>query len=332
MKDKVKVAISIGDLNGIGIELALKKHKQINKLCSPIYCINKKMLKQTSELLDIKIPKDFIIKKVNGNFKINIGKTSKKSGQYSYDSFLQAINLAKQNKVQAIVTLPINKKSWNKANISYKGHTEVLRNYFKKNAIMMLGCEKMFVALFTEHIALKEVHKKIKTKKLIQFLLDFYSCVQEKNIAVLGLNPHAGDNGILGKEEQKIKKAIKYVNKYLNVQVDTKVNKTLDKKLNTKKEEIFFSKPLVPDTAFSKYNLLKYKYFIAMYHDQGLAPLKALYFDESINVSLNLPIIRTSVDHGTAFDIAYKNNRILNTQSYENAVKEAIKLSKKIKH
>ena len=332
MKDKIKIAISIGDLNGIGIELALKKHRQINKLCSPIYCINQKMLKQTSKLLDIKIPKDFITQEVNGSFKINTGKTSKKSGQYSYSSFLKAINLAKNNKVEAIVTLPINKKSWNKANISYKGHTEVLRDYFNKNAIMMLGCQKMFVALFTEHISLKEVHKKIKTKKLIQFLLDFYSCIKEKNIAVLGLNPHAGDDGVLGKEEQKIKKAIKYVNKYLNAQVNSIVIKQVNKKLNKKNKEIFFSKPLVPDTAFSKYNLQKYKYFIAMYHDQGLAPLKALYFDESINVSLNLPIIRTSVDHGTAFDIAYKNNRILNTQSYENAVKEAIKLSKKIKH
>ncbi len=324
MKDKVKIAISIGDLNGIGIEIALKKHKQIKKLCSPIYCINKKMLKQASKLLKIKIPRDFIIQEVNGNFQINKAKTSKKSGQYSYDSFLKAINLAKSNKVKAIVTLPINKESWSKANIFYKGHTEVLRDSFKKNAIMMLGCQKMFVALFTEHIALKEVHKKIKTKKLIQFLLNFYSCIKEKNVAVLGLNPHAGDNGILGKEEIKIKKAIKYVNKYLNSQV----NQTL----NIKKKEIFFSQPLVPDTAFSKYNLQKYKYFIAMYHDQGLAPLKALYFDESINVSLNLPIIRTSVDHGTAFDIAYKNNRVLNTKSYENAIKEAIDLSTKIKH
>ena len=88
----------------------------------------------------------------------------------------------------------------------------------------------------------------------------------------------------------------------------------------------FFKGPLVPDTAFSKASRKNFKYFVAMYHDQGLAPLKALYFDESINVSLNLPIIRTSVDHGTAFDIAYKNNRKLNSKSYINAIKEAIEL------
>ena len=302
---KPKIAISIGDLNGIGIEIALKCHEEISNICQPIYCINNKMLKKASNELKIEIPKSFEIFKTKGEFEIKPGTVSKKSGKYSYDSFLDAINLANKKEVEAICTLPINKEAWNKADIKYKGHTEVLRDYFGEDAVMMLGCSSMFVALFTEHIPLKKVAKKIVEENLTKFLIDFYNNVKSDNIAVLGLNPHASDNGVLGDEEIEIFKAIK------------KANKFLDKNI--------FKGPLVPDTAFSPNSRKNHKYFIAMYHDQGLAPLKALYFDESVNISLNLPIIRTSVDHGTAFNIAYKNEDI-NTQSYINAIKEAINL------
>ena len=308
MNNLPKIAISIGDLNGIGIEIALKCHDKISKICQPIYCINKKMLAQASNLLKTEIPENFELFETKGEFDIKAGTISKKSGKYSFNSFLDAINLASKKKVDAICTLPINKEAWNKADIRYKGHTEVLRDHFGKNAIMMLGCEEMFVALFTEHIALKKVAKKIQENDLTDFLLDFYKNVKSENIAVLGLNPHASDNGVLGDEEVEIFKAIK------------KANKHLDKNV--------FKGPLVPDTAFSPNSRKNFKYFVAMYHDQGLAPLKALYFDESINVSLNLPIIRTSVDHGTAFNIAYKNQNI-NTESYLNAIKEAVNLSMK---
>ncbi|MDD4330017.1 MAG: 4-hydroxythreonine-4-phosphate dehydrogenase [Aliarcobacter sp.] len=300
---KPKIAISIGDLNGIGVEIALKCHDKISKICQPIYCINDVMLKKASDKLKIEIPKDFELFETKGDFEIKEGTVSKKAGKYSYDSFMDAINLADKKKVNAICTLPINKESWNKADIKYKGHTEVLRDYFGKNAIMMLGCKKMFVGLFTEHIPLKKVAKKINEQVLTTFLIDFYKNVNNDNIAVLGLNPHASDNGVLGDEEVEIFKAIKKANKHL--------------------EKNIFKGPLVPDTAFSPVSRKNYKYFVAMYHDQGLAPLKALYFDQSINVSLNLPIIRTSVDHGTAFNIAYKNEKI-NTKSYVNAIKEAI--------
>lgn len=300
---KPKIAISIGDLNGIGVEIALRCHEKISKICHPIYCINSKMLEKTSDKLKIEIPKDFELFETKGDFEIKEGTVSKKAGKYSYDSFMDAINLADKKKVDAICTLPINKESWNKADIKYKGHTEVLRDYFGKNAIMMLGCKKMFVGLFTEHIPLKKVAKKINEEDLTKFLIDFYKNVKSDNIGVLGLNPHASDNGVLGDEEVEIFKAIKKANKHL--------------------EKNIFKGPLVPDTAFSPVSRKNYKYFVAMYHDQGLAPLKALYFEQSINVSLNLPIIRTSVDHGTAFNIAYKNEKI-NTKSYVNAIKEAI--------
>lgn len=306
---KIKVAISVGDLNGIGIELALIAHEKITKYCTPIYCINKTMLKKASKELNIDIPKNFKTFNIKGEFEIKPGQVTKKSGKYSFDSFYQAIDLARKDEVKAIVTLPINKEAWNKAEIKYKGHTEVLRDFFGENAIMMLGCKKMFVSLFTEHCALKKVPKKIEEKTLTKFLLDFYKSINSDNIAVLGLNPHASDNGVLGDEEIEIFKAIKNANEKLKKNI--------------------FKGPLVPDTAFSPMSRKNYKYFVAMYHDQGLAPLKALYFDQSINVSLNLPIIRTSVDHGTAFDIAYKKDTNLNTKSYINAVKEAVNLHKK---
>ncbi|MFA5462034.1 MAG: 4-hydroxythreonine-4-phosphate dehydrogenase [Sulfurimonas sp.] len=302
---KPRIAISVGDLNGVGIEIALKAHEEVSKLCSPIYCINFYMLNQASALLGYDIPSDFETSEVNGEFAIKKGCVDKDSGRYSYDSFMHAISLCEQNRADAVVTMPIHKEAWMLAGLKYKGHTDLLREHFKKDAIMMLGCEKMFVALFTEHIPLKEVASSIKYKRLKQFFLDFNNSVQNEKVAVLGLNPHAGDNGVLGHEELIITKAIKSANNKVGFEQ--------------------FIGPIVPDIAFTPHFRDKYRYFIAMYHDQGLAPLKALYFDESINVSLNLPIIRTSVDHGTAFDIAYKGKA--KTLSYINAIKSAISLN-----
>ncbi len=306
-----KIAVSIGDLNGIGIEIALRAHKKITKICKPLYLIDEDMLNQGAGILDLKVPNDFHTVKVGKNFTIRPGKVSKKSGLYSYLSFKKALYLAKSKKVDAIITLPINKEAWAKAGIKYKGHTEVLSDIFKKDAIMMIGCDKLFAALYTQHVPIKDVAKEIKTKKLYRFFLNLQNSLHAKKIAVLALNPHAGDNGVIGDEEKAIKEAIKKSNKHFN-------------------EEIFYG-PLVPDTAFSVKNIKKMKYFVAMYHDEGLIPVKMKYFDESINVSLNLPVIRTSVDHGTAFDIAYKKEFKPSSKSYINAIKKAIKLAS-IKH
>ena len=301
-----KIAISLGDLNGVGVALALKNHKKVIQYCEPVYCISKVLLEQAAKLLNLKVPKDMKTSGVYENFTIKPAKISKKSGAFSYESFLHAISLAKKNEVDGICTLPIHKKAWEKAGISYVGHTDMLRDIFKTDAIMMLGCEKMYVALFTEHIPLRKVPLQIKRKKLESFLLDFYNCeLKKKNekVAVLGLNPHAGDNGVLGDEEKIINKSIKIVNKKLGSTI--------------------YEGAMVPDTIFTPNGRKNYKYFIAMYHDQGLAPLKALYFDEGINVSLNLPIQRTSVDHGTAFDIAYTDTKI-SSKSYINAIKKLL--------
>jgi len=303
---KPTIAISIGDLNGVGIEIALKAHKEISKICTPLYCINTTLLEQASKLLNTQIPSDFTLHDVEGDFTIVPGKIDAQSGRYSYNSFMSAIKLCETDKAQAVVTMPIHKEAWMMAGLHYKGHTDLLRQYFDAEAIMMLGCPKMYVALVTEHIPLKDITQIINYKMLKSFLLDFSKSIPNEKVAVLAINPHAGDNGVLGDEDMDVTKAIKSVNNYFGY-------------------EQFFG-PVVPDVAFTPHFRKNFRYFVAMYHDQGLAPLKALYFDESVNISLNLPITRTSVDHGTAFDIAYTNKA--KTLSYINALKSALELIK----
>ena len=296
------IAISVGDLNGVGIEIALNSHTAVTKLCNPIYCINEAMLTQAAKKLDIQLPDDIQLAPVAGEFSIQEGSVTKESGKYSYDSFMKAIELCESKEADAVVTMPIHKEAWMKAGLEYKGHTDLLRKHFNKEAIMMLGCPSMFVALFTEHMPLKDVAAALTYKDLKRFLLDLHNSLPKEKVAVLGLNPHAGDNGVLGSEEEIITAVIEDVNKEIGFEQ--------------------FVGPVVPDVAFAPYFRKNYNYYVAMYHDQGLAPLKALYFDESVNISLNLPIIRTSVDHGTAFDIAYKHQA--NNLSYINAIKSAV--------
>lgn len=300
-----KVAVSIGDLNGIGIELALRNHEKIAQMIEPLYCIDPAMLEQAAEKLRLKIPKGFqTVQTIAPYFDITPGEVLKQSGTYSFASFLKAVELAKTHEVDAITTLPIHKKAWELAGVTYKGHTDALRDFFFSNAIMMLGCPQMYVALFTEHIPLKEVAGSINEENLTRFLIDFYHAEKpQQTVAVLGLNPHAGDDGVLGDEERIIEKAIENAHRELGLEI--------------------FTPPMVPDVAFTPRTRANFTHYIAMYHDQGLAPLKALYFDEGINISLNLPILRTSVDHGTAFDIAYRSVE-LNNQSYLNAIEYII--------
>ncbi len=303
-----KIAVSIGDINGIGLEIALRAHEEIASFCKPIYCINEVMLQWGAAMLGMEIPKKFKIKECGESFEIKPGVATKESGELSYESFVTAIALEKNKKADAIVTLPINKEAWSMAGIRYKGHTDALSDLLGCETIMMLGCEEMFVTLFTHHIPLKSVPSQITLKKLTKFLLKIAYFIDNKQIGVLGLNPHAGDGGVIGDEERIIFKAVK------------KANKTLNK-------ELFYG-PLVPDTAFTKESVKSFGHFVCMYHDQGLIPLKALYFNESINVTLNSAIIRTSPDHGTAYDKAYKGEDI-STKSYINAVKEAVKMAEK---
>lgn len=301
-----KIAISIGDLNGIGLEIALRSHAEVRKHCYPIYCINENMLGWGAALLGLDVPSDFEIRDCGKVFEIQPGLCSAEAGESSYDSFITAVALAKSNEVSGIVTLPINKESWAMAGLEYKGHTDALSDLLGCEAIMMLGCEELFTVLYTHHIPLRDVPHEVKAKKLKPFLLKVYEELGAERIAVLGLNPHAGDHGVIGSEDEEIEKAIVKANHFLEREV--------------------FVGPLVPDIAFSKSNREQFTYYVCMYHDQGLIPLKTLYFEESINVSLNAGIVRTSVDHGTAFDIAYKDANP-SCLSYINAIKEAVVLS-----
>lgn len=376
-----KIAISIGDINGIGVEIALQSHKTICKLCQPYYFIHKSLLNQALKRLKLKKPKHFhcvefsnaekmeFLKDKNkdsSHFKANLGckfdekfaikagQIDAKSGAYSFASFKFACEFVKMGFAKALITLPIHKKAWSEADIAYKGHTQALSEFFKQQAIMMLGCKKLFVGLFTEHIPLSEVSAKIQVPALCEFFIAFYAQTHFKNIGVLAFNPHASDFGTIGgEEERKITTAIKFANLFLSFKTQSQVrqkailkahqlyskesllqtlfiDETLADKLeNSLKLKHFYQpNPLVADSAFTKNALKHCNRLVSMSHDLALAPLKALYFDKSINVSLNLPIIRTSVDHGTAFDKAYTRAKI-STKSYKEAVKTALNFIQK---
>nr|WP_052100038.1 4-hydroxythreonine-4-phosphate dehydrogenase PdxA [Helicobacter bilis] len=378
IESKRLVYVSVGDINGIGLELILRNHAEIAAYCKPIYCIDFEVLECAAKKLALQIPKDMYIHPLNmqdifDDEIIKAGQICAKSGLYSFKSFEKALELCIKHNA-SLVTLPIHKYAWQLAGIEYAGHTQYLRHRFQKEAIMMLGCKEMFVALFTDHIPLSKVSGLIQKERLLQFFRDFYHAYswlfapiqkvqglkndtetkdskniqleslqelssntlkqnainanlvkrllydekttiekiektqdsiqnnhstqikKELKIAVLGLNPHAGDNGVLGHEDMIINECIEIINKEIGAEV--------------------FIGSIAPDSAFIPHNREKYSIFIAMYHDSGLAPLKALYFDRSINVSLNLPILRTSPDHGTCFDKAYQSNNNISMESY----------------
>lgn len=299
-----RVAVSIGDLNGVGFEIAIKSHNTIKKNAKIYYCISKEMALQAASKLGVKLPDDFDCVMDEQYFAINAGQVCANAGKHSFDSFKCAVDLVEAKRADAVVTLPINKEAWSVASIQYKGHTEYLKSRYGE-AIMMLGCDKLFVALYSDHIPLCEVYSKIAVNPLTDFLVRLAKSVPFKRMAVLGLNPHSGDNGVIGSEESAIKQAIDRANSVL--------------------ERNMFFGPVVPDSAFTKASLAQCNRVVALYHDQGLIPLKALYFDKSINVSVGIPIVRTSVDHGTAFDRAYKGADLSN-KSYLNAVKYALDL------
>ncbi|MCH5313201.1 MAG: 4-hydroxythreonine-4-phosphate dehydrogenase [Helicobacter sp.] len=303
-----KIAISIGDVNGIGLEIALKAHKHITQWCEPLYCVHREVVESASALLGYPLPLDM---QCVGDFEYELENlimpscVSAQSGAYSYQSFMQGVRLAQSGQCVALVTLPIHKKAWQKAGITFVGHTDALSSYFGRQSIMMLGCPSLFVALFTDHIALSEVSKLVNKERIEDFLLRFAKAIAlDEPCCVLGLNPHCGDEGVMGNEDSDITLAVQEANKQLQ-------------------KDLFFG-AYPPDSAFSPLNRKKFRYVVSMYHDVGLAPLKALYFEESINISLDLPILRTSVDHGVAYDKAYKKGSHISLQSYFNAITYAL--------
>lgn len=296
------IAVSCGDINGIGLEILLKAHPLIASKVNLIYCVHFELLEQASKLLQIPLPSDLTPSQCYAPSSppppILAGQITQESGRYSFESFILGCKLCENHQAQMLCTLPIHKQAWNLAGIPYLGHTQALSDRYKTEAIMMLGCEKMFVALFSDHIPLSKVSSLIQSKRIYDFLMRLYHLFPQEKYCILGVNPHCGDGGIIGEEDQEIQKAISQANQAL--------------------QKCVFYGPYPSDCAFIPSKREEFRVWVGMYHDVGLAPLKALYFDESINVSLGLPILRSSVDHGVAFDIAYQGKAQI--ESYLNAI------------
>ena len=319
----VKIGITLGDPSGISPEVLLKSLDSLPEATYIIYG-SKKILEKTSKLLNLKNPiveidsPESVDEK--GFFLLNLydrdfepGKPSKKTGMAAITYLERAVDDVLQKKIDGIVTLPISKEFVMKAGFKYAGHTEFLAERSKsKDFCMVLMCEKIKVALITTHVPLKDVahlidRKKIVSKvKLINRELKEKFGIKNPKIAVLGLNPHAGDGGNIGDEE------IKFI-------------KPACEKL--RREGVDVTGPISADTGFNRYK--EFDIFIAMYHDQGLIPLKLLCFKRAVNITLGLPFIRTSPDHGTGFDIAGKG--IADPSSFIEAVKLAYRLVLKTK-
>ncbi len=313
-----KFGISLGDPSGISPEIFLKS---IDSLKNGVFILygSKSILKKTSKLLNL----NFSVKEINspeeakkeGIYLISIddkdyeiGKPSKETGKASIDYLQKAVEDVLNKKIDAVVTLPISKEYIMEAGFKYAGHTDYLAEVSKtKEYLMVLLCERLKVALVTTHIPLKDVPENITKERIISKTNLLWKELKEKfkienpKIAVLGLNPHAGDGGNIGTEE------IEIINPAVEILKEKGINVT---------------HALSADTAFNRYK--EFDAYLAMYHDQGLIPLKLLCFKKAVNITLGLPFIRTSPDHGTGYDIAGKG--IADPSSFLEAVKLAQKL------
>ncbi|MBC7320533.1 4-hydroxythreonine-4-phosphate dehydrogenase PdxA, partial [bacterium] len=239
---------------------------------------------------------------------LTIGKISKKVGYASIMYVEKATRMALEGKLDGIVTLPINKEAVRLTFPNFTGHTEFIAELCgEKDYTMMLASSRLMVTHISTHISLREAIEMVKEENVYRVILLTYRTIKRfidnPKIAVAGLNPHAGEHSSFGEEdEREIKPAVE----------------------RARREGIDVEGPIPPDTVFWKaYNGL-YSAVVCMYHDQGHIPLKLLDFEGGVNVTIGLKIVRTSVDHGTAYDIAYKG--IANTRSFENAFNFAVKL------
>ncbi len=306
-KPNITVAISIGDPAGIGPEVTLKSliDNNINRLAKFIVvgdrCLRKRFKAnfKNVEFLDLKIIK-----------KVKYGVVSKEYGFASLSYIKRAVELIKDNIADCLVTAPVNKESINKTGIKFSGHTEILAEMTNtKNFLMMLVSDKLRISLVTRHVPLSMVTKSITIEKIINTIkltnegLIRYFSIQRPVIAVAGVNPHASDGGYIGDEESRI--VIPAIKK-------SGIKNCLG--------------PYAADTLFYK---KKFDCFIAMYHDQGLIPVKQNGVNNVVNLTIGLPFVRTSPAHGSGFDIAGKN--IADSQSMKNAILLALNCYKNLK-
>ena len=310
-----KIAITLGDPNGISPEITIKA---LNFLDLPkekvVLIANKEILNFYNENFDLSLEKEYEIIEIPFEKKdMKIGEETEEAGEFSFLALQKACDLAIDNKIDAIVTAPVSKNAMQLAGHNYSGQTEVIEQYLankNQKAEMLFMCDKFSVLLLTRHISIKDVpfhiSKEIIINKIKNLTHSYEAQLGLKNpkIAVCALNPHSGENGIIGFEEiTEIIPAIEYLN-----------STGLD-----------VSGPFPSDTLFT--NCLKedceYDCFVAMYHDQGLIPIKLLEQENAVNTTIGLDVLRTSPAHGTAFDIAGKG--IANPNSMIRAIELAIK-------
>ena len=318
----VKLAITLGDPSGINSEILLKALNKLPKRnISYVIYGSKKALEKAKKLtgVDLNIKEITSINDVSkpGIYLINLydldvefGSPSKETGKASVIYLENAVKDVLEKKADALITLPISKQWIMESGFPYAGHTDYLAEVSgAKEYAMVLMCKKLKVALITTHIPLKDVPSQITKEKIISKVRLINREFKEKfgiskpKIAILGLNPHASDNGNIGNEEQNI---------------------ILPAVKTLREDGIEITDPLSPDTAFNRYK--DFDIYVAMYHDQGLIPLKLLCFRKAVNITLGLPFIRTSPDHGTGYDIAGKN--IADPSSTIEAVELAILLKR----
>jgi 4-hydroxythreonine-4-phosphate dehydrogenase len=307
--NKPILGITAGDINGVGLEVILKalSHRRILNHCVPVIYGSSKVVsyhKNIVQLDDVTFvgqrsaerlahDKINVVNIWNDNVNITLGKPTDVGGTYAQQSLEAAVSDLKAGLIDIIVTAPIHKKSMQLAGFEHVGHTEYITKEFNAaDSLMLLAADKLRVGLATAHIPLKDVSKAITKERLISKLRIFSETLrmdfgfERPNIAVLGLNPHAGEEGMLGDEEEKIiRPAI----------------------MECKKNGMMAFGPFSADGFFGSGQFNKFDGILAMYHDQGLIPFKALTFGSGVNYTAGLPIIRTSPDHGTAFDLAGKN-------------------------
>ena len=305
----MRVGLTTGDPNGIGVETILKTFQddRMLNLITPILYASENLIEHNMKVLQIenlnvnvidsvdkaKKGKLNVVKSCSEEFKVNEGELSSEAGTYSFNSLKNAVEDLASTKFDVLVTAPINKDAITQAGFKFPGHTEYLADFANADDVLMfLIGEGLRIGIVTGHIALKDVATKLTTsaissklKLMHDSLLKDFGCSTPK-IAVLGLNPHAGDNGLMGNEEKNvISPAIK--------------------EANSKGIKAFG--PYAADGFFGSGAYKNFDGVLAMYHDQGLAPFKALSFGRGVNFTAGLQIVRTSPDHGTGFDIAGKN-------------------------
>lgn len=311
---KPGLILTTGDPNGIGPEIILKifKNQKFAELYNLKISGSKKIFDYYSSLLKLpEINKNaFIEIPLPRNFKINPGETGKSAGKFSGDSVKKAAELCLKNEFEAVITLPVSKESLNSGGYKYPGHTEMLSEITSSpETAMILHSEKFSVALLTGHIPVKNISRKLNKDLIFRKIITVNNSIirdfgiKNPAIAILSLNPHSGDGGLIGKEETDI------------------INPVI-LKMNSLGFNIRGA--YSSDAFFANKTYMKFDITVAVYHDQGLIPFKMISFGKGVNFTAGLKIIRTSPDHGTAFDIAGTG------KANEESTMHAIRLAGKI--